>query len=241
MPDPIGANTYKGLGVPLAGESVIDQDNSSNTILTLVHTSANTGNFIQGMDFRADKASSVLTDLVVWDVDVDGGFRVLSGTTVLFELNSSGLYDGTVRVLADGGGSFVTPVTLGTTASTLVSSNAGKMHIVSTGRSSNFVRLPSSGSAVVGEWWEIISNTSIASQVNIVVTGSTGGATIFAHTGSTNILLSTLAIENGTSGVFWAKVVTLSTAPLYALSNMMAQNDGLTTSFYYTLAIGTTA
>ena len=92
MPNPIGEATYKALGEPLFGDATVEQENSSNYIRTYVHTSANAGGFLMGMDFRADKASSLLTDLAQWDIDVDGGFRVLSGTTVLYELNSSGLY-----------------------------------------------------------------------------------------------------------------------------------------------------
>src|SRR3972149_9852123 len=97
--DPIGAATYMGMAAPLHGDAVVEQETSSNSVRTYVHTSANTGGFLMGMDFRADKASSLLTDLALWDIDVDGGFRVLSGTTVLFELNSSGLYDGSTLII----------------------------------------------------------------------------------------------------------------------------------------------
>ena len=48
--DPIGQDTYKGLGVPLHGDSVIRQQNSSNAIVTLMHSTANTGRFLMGID-----------------------------------------------------------------------------------------------------------------------------------------------------------------------------------------------
>src|SRR3990167_7426228 len=110
--DPIGAATYMGLAEPLFGDAVVEQENSSNYVRTYVHTSANAGGFLMGMDFRADKASSLLTDLALWDIDVDGGFRSLSGTTVLMEMNSSGLYvRGSLLFGVSGGKQIVSPTT----------------------------------------------------------------------------------------------------------------------------------
>jgi len=81
--DPIGAATYMAMGEPLFGDATVEQENSSNYVRTYVHTSLNTGGFLMGMDYRADKASSLLTDLALWDIDVDGGYRALSlGLTV---------------------------------------------------------------------------------------------------------------------------------------------------------------
>ena len=111
MPDPIGAATYMGMAEPLFGDAVVEQENSSNYVRTYVHTSANAGGFLMGMDYRADKASSLLTDLALWDIDVDGGFRALSGTSVLMELNSSGLYAGAVQVIGPAANSVVSPTT----------------------------------------------------------------------------------------------------------------------------------
>src|SRR3990167_4363232 len=121
--DPIGAATYKGLAEPLFGDAAVEQENSSNYVRTYVHTSANTGGFLMGMDYRADKAASLLTDLALWDIDVDGGFRVLSGTTVLMELDSSGLYVRGSKQIFNSSGQ-VPQIAIATTASTLVSSNS---------------------------------------------------------------------------------------------------------------------
>src|SRR3990167_10898011 len=127
--NPIGEATYMAMGEPLFGDATVEQENSSNYIRTYVHTSLNAGGFLMGMDFRADKASSLLTDLALWDIDVDGGFRALSGTTVVMELNSSGLYAGATLLIGTGGGVSAQTVSLATTANTLASSNSGKLHI----------------------------------------------------------------------------------------------------------------
>ena len=110
--DPIGAATYMAMGEPLFGDATVEQENSSNYVRTYVHTSLNAGGFLMGMDYRADKASSLLTDLALWDIDVDGGYRALSGTTVLMELNSSGLYArGSLLFGVNGGKQVVSPTT----------------------------------------------------------------------------------------------------------------------------------
>lgn len=104
--NPIGQDTYKGLSVPLYGESVIRQNNSSNAALTLMHSTANTGRFLMGLDYKnlgSDIASSVLTDLAVFDIDADGGFRCVSGTTVNYELNTTGLLAATSKVITSSG------------------------------------------------------------------------------------------------------------------------------------------
>ena len=75
MSDPIGQNTYKGLGVPLYGESVIRQKNSSNAILILMHSTHNTGRLMMGMHNKGGAirnfvdGTSHITDLAVWDID----------------------------------------------------------------------------------------------------------------------------------------------------------------------------
>src|SRR3990172_4060152 len=196
----------------------------------------------------ADKASSLLTDLALWDIDVDGGFRVLSGTSVLFELNSSGLYQGSTQLIdlngAFLGGSKQQTVTINTTASTLVSSNSGKMHILSTqAATSNFIYLPTSVNARAGDTWDIISETTAVGLWNLSILGANTGGTILVHVGSTNSIATTGAIDSTAStGVMWWKVVCISTAaPLYAVSNMMTPTGLPTTNGYYGIGAGTTA
>ena len=103
--DPIGQGTYKGLAVPLYGESAIQQQ-TTNTVLTLMPTSDNTGRLLMGIDYKVegDVASSLLTDLAVFDIDAAGGFRAVSGTTIKMEINTSGVYAGAERVIDTSGG-----------------------------------------------------------------------------------------------------------------------------------------
>jgi len=243
--NPLGEATYMSMAAPLFGDAVVEQENSSNYVRTYVHTSANAGGFLMGMDYRADKASSLLTDLALWDIDVDGGFRVLSGTSVLFELNSSGLYSGSTQLIdVNGvflGGQKQQTVTLNTTASTLVSSNSGKLHVLSTqAATSNFIYLPIAANVRAGDWWEIVSNTTAVSLWNLSVNGTSGE--IFVHTGSTNVVVTTGAVDTTAStGAMWWKVVCISTVlPSYALSNMMTPSGLPTTGNYFAIGAGTT-
>jgi hypothetical protein len=57
--DPIGEGSYKGLSVPLFGESRLEQQNSSNAILTFMHSTANAGRFLLGVNYMSDDASSL--------------------------------------------------------------------------------------------------------------------------------------------------------------------------------------
>lgn len=243
MPNPIGDASYKGLAVPMFGDSVIEQENSSNVILTLVHTSANAGGFIQGMDFRADRASSLLTDLALWDVDLDGGHRVLSGTTVLMEIDSSGLYVRGGKQMFNSSGQ--TPViTINTTASTLLSSNSGKLHVLSTqAATSNFIYLPTAGLARQGDYWDLVSETTAVSLWNLAILGTSGQ--ILAPTGAGTAIATTIAVDSTLStGAMWWHVICISTVlPSYMVSNMLSPTAALTSAvaMAHTLGVGTSA
>ena len=259
MTDPIGQGSFKGLGVPLYGESVIRQQNSSNAIITLMHSTANTGRLLMGIDYKVegDLMTSVLTDLAVFDIDADGGFRAISGTTIKMELNSSGLFAGTNKVIDTSGGlSFTAQATVdissdGTTAITLLAANAGKLHMVSTGTYSSIViSLPTSATGLgiaPGMYWDIFSNTTAASVVDIASIGANTAAAasserILVHNGSTNSVETSGAITHDTSGPFWVRVMCLTTggAPVYTVSNFMGRN-GPTTATYLGIAAGSTA
>jgi hypothetical protein len=241
--DPIGQDTHKGLAAPLFGDATVEQRNSSNYVRTYVHTSDNTGGFLAFSDFRADRASSVLTNLLVADVDEDGGFRAVSGTTVLMELNSSGLYGGSALIVGPSGETVPQVVTINTTASTLVSSNSGKLHLLSTqAATSNFIYLPTSGNARVGDTWEIFSNTTAVGLWNLSILGANTGGEIHVHNGSTNAIATTGAIDSTvTTGGMWWKVLCVSTTPIYFVTNMMTQAGPTTAGNYYTIGAGTTA
>ena len=170
MPEPTGENTFRGLALPAYGEWEQVQRNSSATMITLTHSTANAGLFMVGRNSVSSQffgPGSSAQGGLVFAVTAAGGFSVRSGTTVVFELNSSGLYAGTTRLIIPGGGIVNQSVSLGTTASTLVSSNVGRTHVVTTGRSTNFIYLPSPALAVAGEWWDIIGETHVICSINI--------------------------------------------------------------------------
>ena len=128
MADPIGENTYKGLGVPLVGDSLIKQLNPNNAILSLEHSSANTGRFLLGRDDVSSASSgddayfySSRLGGAVFDIDAAGGFRAVSGTTVKIEMNTSGVWSGSTKVINSSGnwiGGQIKNVVPGTTAVT---------------------------------------------------------------------------------------------------------------------------
>ena len=201
--NPLGEATYKGLAAPLFGDAVVEQENSSNYVRTYVHTSANTGGFLMGMDFRADKASSLLTDLALWDIDVDGGFRSLSGTTVNFELNSSGLYGtGGIQLVSAAGNvlnSFrtVTTVTTGTTAYAPTSTQSGSLFVFGVATSQGVV-LPKNPTP--GTWFEFYISSQAASTDFIITTTGDSSARIELN-GVTSAVSTALYISPAVSSL----------------------------------------
>ena len=249
MPEPTGENTFRGLALPAYGEWEQLQRNSSATMITLTHSTANTGLLMAGRNSVSSQfwgPGSSAQGGLVFAITAAGGFSVRSGTTVIFELNSSGLYSGTTRLLEPGGAFHDQVVTIATTASTLVSSNAGKVHVLSTdAATSNFIYLPTAPNVRAGDSWEIVSNTTAVGLWNLVVNGTSGQ--IFVHRGTTGTLITTGAIDTtATTGAMWWKVVCISTVlPSFAVSNMMtparATSGAPTTASYYRIGSGTTA
>ncbi|MHA2066519.1 MAG: hypothetical protein ACXABY_19275 [Candidatus Thorarchaeota archaeon] len=263
MTDPLGTDTFQGLGVPLFGESVIRQQNSSNAILTLMHSSLNAGRLLMGMDHGASSnreepnpaLSSLLTDKAVFDIDADGGFRAVSGTTVIMELNSSGLYIGDSKLISTNSGiigekQYSNAIDIssdGTSAYTLLSSNAGKLHIVAetsaAGYSSVVVSLPSSAATGidVGMWWDIMCpNTSAAAVVDLALIGA--DHSIHCHHGSTGAVATSVAITHGSSGPLYWRVMCVTTGSTmgFVVSNMLGTN-GSTNATYYGIDEGSSA
>lgn len=260
MTDPLGTATYKGLGVPLHGDSVIRQQNSSNAILTLMHSTANAGRLLMGMDNSASsnepnpQVSSLLTDRSLFDIDADGGFRAVSGTTIKMELNSSGLHAiddllllGPTKIGTKRYGTVIPISSDGTTAYTLLAGNAGRMHLVAdtsvSGFSSVVVSLPTSIATGIspGLWWDIsCPNTSAAAVVDLALIGN--DHSIHCHHDSTGAVATSVAITHGTSGPFWWRVmcVTTGSTMTYVVSNMMGSN-GSSNATYYGIGVGSSA
>lgn len=216
--DPIGDNTYKGLGIPAYGESKIEQQNSSNTLLTLVHSSANTGRFLMGMDYRADQASSLLTDLVLWEIDVDGGFKVMSGTTVIFELDSSGFYEGTTQIFdADGnfskslGRKSVVAVTTASSNYSAVSSQSGTLFYYSSVETSgqNF-SLPGQ-LANAGVYFDIYVSSMADATAFTITTTNDSTARFYINSIGASTVSSAIAIGPNTTNAGGVRVIALTT------------------------------
>ena len=177
MSDPIGQNSYAGLAVPLYGEAVIRQINSSNAILTLMHSSPNTGRLLMGLDYKELNAdpSSLLTDLATFDIDAEGGLRMLSGTTVLMELNSSGLFDGSTQILNTAGDIIIRqPVVAMTTGANYSPTTAQSGTLFTAGTNngtSQLVILPDAPTA--GVWFDFyVSSQAETGEFVIATTGS---------------------------------------------------------------------
>ncbi len=241
--EPLGRAAYNGLAVPVEGESETRQEDSSRTIRTLTHSSDNIGRFFTFRDFVPPIHSSrALADVAA--IDADGGFLGLQGTSVKMELNSSGLYvDGGKQLFDNSGKKAQVALTAGTTAHTIVSSNAGKIHVISTqAATSVFIYLPSSGSVAVGEVYEFISNTTAASLLNFAILGTNTDGEIQCHLGSTNVVATTKAITHVSSGALWVKFLCLSTAgPTWAASNQLVPTFPPTVAQYLGFAEGTSA
>jgi hypothetical protein len=216
---------------------------------------------MMGIDYKAPGVTftTSLEDLAVFDIDADGGFRALSGTTVIMELNSSGLWAGDKNIINTSGGTafakkqIVTISSDGTSVYTLLSTNAGKMHMVSSMGSigtSVIITLPTSATGQgikPGMYWDIYSNTTAADVIDIVSVGAQSGAgvsseRILAHHGTTDALATSGAISHNTSGPFWIRIMTITTgaAPQYAIRNFMSRN-GATTASYFGFSAGSTA
>ena len=251
MTDPIGQNSYKGLGVPLFGESVIRQQNSSNAILTLMHSTANTGRLLMGMDYKdldSDPTSS-LEDLAVFDITAEGSYQLVSGTSVGVRLNTSGLFDSTDNKIIGSSQEYpsgvqqtVTISSDGSTAVGFLAANAGKLHIVSTEIASSIVvGLPTTLTTGIapGMYWDILMNTTVAAQLNVASIG-TDKAVLQVHI-TTNTQVTTIAITNKNIGPMWLRIMcdTTGETGLYTVHNFLGSNGSSNTaSSYYGLEEG---
>ncbi|KKN15576.1 hypothetical protein LCGC14_0984610 [marine sediment metagenome] len=152
---PIGVNTYKGLGVPLYGESEILQE-STLDILTLQHSSAQAGNFL----VLRDKVSSA-----------GGNFGQGSTDTAfdLFKINADGdiviastvLGDGTIK-------GFKRPVVESTVGQALTIAQSGTLFVVSSAVGTSMTFDLPVGAGVPGTWYEFfVSSVALTGDVRI--------------------------------------------------------------------------
>ncbi len=215
--------SYKGLGVPLFGESRILQD-STKDIITLEHSSANAGRFVTFRD-SLSSGNSV------------GGVST-KATSDLSWFNADGEFVGSVVAKQT-----QVAITGATTLTALTTANAYRLNVISTqAASSVFITLPSSGSCEVGMWIEILHNSTAGGVLHFMTTGSNAGGEIHAHIDSSATILSTGAVSNVSTGPMWWKFMCVSTVgPIWALSNLMSQVTNSTVAGLQTIAAATTA
>jgi hypothetical protein len=230
--DPIGLDDYRGLGVPLQGDATIRQQNSSNAIWTLMHASANTGRFFLGIDAAMNTSESEGGGMpdssnlsrALCDIDADGGFRVLEGTSIKMEINSSGVYQGSTQVIELSDGLMTAPmyretsaVSSATTAVTATSGGCGTLWLVSTNTDTVFITLPAT--PAVGDNYEVYSNTSAASIVNVktAATGDNQGFFVYKSTGAFH---TTASVTHGTSGMIHWRFTAISSGSDWIVASL---------------------
>lgn len=245
---PVRNDTYKGLGLPTLGSVNLKGDNSTGDVLTVTQSTGGGGNLLvlrtaptSGVAGALDSTVGTADQVRVTSAGV---IQILDATTVVLSLSTAGLQIGGNTVISSVGGlaGGAQIVTINTSASTLVSSNSGKMHVLSTqAASSNFIYLPTAANARQGDVWDLISETTAVSLWNLSILGTSGQ--IFAHVGSTAVVVTTGALDTtATTGAMWWKVVCLSTLlPSYMASNMLTPSGLPTTGAMFSFGAGTTA
>lgn len=224
----IGENTYKGLAVPLYGESQILQL-TTNTIVSMQLSSNNAGRFLLGTDQRLTTGfgfsteyvipqySSLLTDLAVFDIDADGGYRAVSGTTVLMELNSSALegragttaawsIDSSGRMLGLLG--TVNSATTGANV-TITSTQSGTFFLME-GKNDTSMYFILPGDAPVGTWFEFYVSTQDAVG-DVTITSTAGAGRIHMNGTPTSAVSSGKSITLATTVHGMVKVTKVAT------------------------------
>jgi len=246
MADPVGSDAYKGLAMPLYGESKLVQRNSSNAILTFQHSTEDAGRFLLGTDVRssgttAQPFSSILDNLAVWDIDAAGGYRALSGTTILMELNSSflgveglssardwqidssGVWTGTKRT--------VTTVTTGANY-TISSTESGTFfHINWTSGTSMYMILPAD--APDGTWYDFwLTSADTGSSLNeFTITSTAGGGRIHMSGTPTSVVSSGKSITPmSTDASLGVHIVKIETDVWIAVGTGYQQSTGDSTN-----------
>ena len=186
MAEPVGLDSYKGLGVPKEGDAEIRQLNSSNTIWTLTHSTANTGSFIVGRNSVSSlfwgQGSSVQTG-DQFRITASGAYQVTSNSTVVASISSAGLIGGgqsTLRVWGiDSTGRFtgykklVTALTSAqaTTIYTLATSESGSIITYSATSGGMTIALPTT-IAAAGLEYTIVQDAGTAAVMQITSSGS---------------------------------------------------------------------
>jgi len=238
--EPLGLNAYNGLALPANGEGEQRQVDSSRTMMTQTHSTANTGRFFTFRDYALP--GSTLAGVDVAAIDADGGFVALSGATVMMELNSSGLYKGTTLIYGAAGGHYrtVTTVAAATTGVELVSTNSGGIWHVSskTSGAGSTLQFRIAASVQAGSYWDIFCDPiGDAADYNI---GTTFAGTFYGPMGSTDIITCASAVSNTSSGVFGIRLTAINST-VFVVENLLQKTGTTVTMVGQLISSGTLA
>lgn len=241
--DPIGRGSYMGLALPTKGEGTI-QKQTTNAGLTLMHeNSSNTGSFLLFLNSisgstASDWWASGDAGFAVSEVDSEGRMRTyLAGSTVpRLELNSSGLYMGSTKILELENGLYDGPMyretTVISTATTHVALTSAQSGMLILGKGittayGDYCTFDLPATPARGDNYEFIWFTSAAGclSVQTTITGDTQG--FFCHV-SSNDNISTAALKNETSGPVHFRVTALTSASLWAVAHFGTENSSNT-------------
>ena len=162
----------------------------------------------------------MLTDLALWDIDVDGGFRSLSGTTVNFELNSSGLLRGSTAVINSSGELvsrfFQRTVTAATTGANYSVTTAMNGHIINVGdnnATSQLVLLPANPPA--GFWFEVTASTQTGVD-GVSIHSTADSSAVIILPGLTSVASTIQAIQPGSVRAHAVRMTAVSSVVWWA-------------------------
>jgi len=207
-----------------------------------MHSSLNTGRFLLGMDCAFNStginelASSVLTDLAVWDIDASGHYRAVSGTTVKMRFGADGLFaGGNTSMLIDPAKGYqintqrVTVVAAATTQVDMTSVDSGVLFYLSTQLTDSTKQIFLPATPAVGSFYDIFADTTGTGDITILG-AATGDVQGFHYGESSNVFFSTGGFTNVTSGVFYVRCTALTSVGLYAVQTL---NQSFSTATMY--------
>ena len=225
MADPIGENTYKGLGVPLRGESEIIQVNSSNTVLTITHSTANAGLFLAGRNSVSSQVfgpgSSVRTG-EQFRIAASGDYQLTSNSSVVVAVSTAGYVAGSESTLQvhglDSSGrhsgfkrTLLSLTTVGSTIYTLASSDSGKLVVYGQTSGGATITLPTTVAAA-GLEYTIIQDAGTATIMQITSTGSNMDIVLAGGAQNTSGPSTADALAPGTTAAQGCWIYGISTA-----------------------------
>ena len=225
MTSPVGENTFRGLALPAQGEWEQVQQNSSNTMVTLTHSTANAGAFLAGRDSVSSQfwgPGSSARGGEVSLIDADGGYQAVSGTTILIEVNSSVIEGRPASTISawslDSSGRMlgqkrnVINITTATTTYTAISSLSGSLlYWSSLDTSGQNLLLPSNASSLtIGVYFDVYIGTHAATAFLVTSTAHSSAEILLYGSGASTVSTA-LAIGIPSTAAGGLRITAIST------------------------------